>query len=107
MNKLIKVLVGSAVCTCCVGGFTAPAFAGEITGQPVPKATPIKGHIAASICSFSGQDADDGSTSGVDVDDDDAIFGRTQSFGQLVQVIGSGFAQGAGAGAACKPGGEH
>ena len=105
MNNIIKFLVGSAVCTCCVGGFAAPAFAGEITGQSVPKATPVKAHVAASICSFSGQDADDNSTSGVDDDDDDDVFGRTQSFGQLVKAFGSGLAQGAGAGAACRPGG--
>ncbi len=104
MNNIKKLLIGCAVCTCSVAGFAAPAFAGEITGQPVPKITPIKGHIAASICSFSGQDADD-SLTGIDPDDDDFLFTRTQSFGQVVKFFGSGVAQGAGAGEACSPGG--
>lgn len=46
------------------------ASAGEITGTG--KSTPIRDHVAASICSFSGLD---------DADDDG--FGRTQSWGQL------------------------
>lgn len=104
MNSIKKLLVGCAVCTCSVAGFAAPAFAGEITGGPTPKVTPIKGHIAASICSFSGQDAVD-STDGIDPDDDDFLFGRTQSFGQVVKFFGSDVAQGAGAGEACSPGG--
>lgn len=106
MNKVMKVLVGCAVCTCSVAGFATPAFAGEITGQPVPKATPVKGHVAASICSFSGQDADDDSTTGVDDDHDDMLFTRTQSFGQIVRFLGSSVAQGAGAGEACSPSGD-
>lgn len=104
MISIKKLFVGCAVCTCSVAGFAAPAFAGEITGQKVPEVTPIKGYIAASICSFSGQDADD-SLTGIDPDGDDAFFGRTQSFGQLVSFFGSDVARGAGAGQACKPGG--
>ena len=105
MNKLQKVLVGCAVCTCSMAGFASPAFAGEITGGPTPKATPVQDRVAASICSFSGQDAVDGSP--IDSDDkDDVLFGRTQSLGQIVKAFGSGVAQGGGAGAACKPGGE-
>jgi hypothetical protein len=34
----------------------ATAFAGEVTGGPNPKPTPIATHTAGSICSFSGQD---------------------------------------------------
>ena len=99
--ELKKVLAGTALTLAGLGALGGVAHAGEITGQMPAERTPIKVFTAASICSFSGLDAIDGSA--VDpLDDDDAVFDRTQSFGQLVR--GSGHATG-GAGADCRPGG--
>lgn len=94
-----KLVVGAAVSAAALGSFGGVAHGGEITGNNTT--TPVKSFRAASICSFSGLDAADGSS--IDpLDSDDAFFGRTQSFGQLVR--GNGHAAG-GAGGACAPGG--
>lgn len=58
-----------------VGMLAGPASAGEITGNG--KSTPIRDHVAASICAFSGLDEPG--------DEGDPFFGRTQNFGQLVK----------------------
>jgi hypothetical protein len=54
----------------------APAFAGEVNGKGEP--TPIQSGQAGSICAFSGQNDDPGSTEMFD-------GGRVQSFGDIVQ----------------------
>jgi len=78
MRKLI------AAATIVVAGVSigGTAFAGEIGGSGKP--TPIKGHIAASICAFNG--LDDGSEGG------EVGPGNVQSFGPIV----AGMAQEAG-----------
>jgi hypothetical protein len=69
-----KVFAGAALAvTLLSGGGTA--FAGEVTGGPNPKPTPVKGHVASSICSFSGQN------------DDPTGVGRVQSWGQTRNLI--------------------
>lgn len=69
MTMTMRVLLGGI----CIAAFTAPAIAGEVTGNG--KSTPIQG---ASICQFSGQNDDPDST------DPENPGGRTQSFGQDV-----------------------
>ena len=102
--ELKKLFAGAAIVAGALGSLGGVAHAGEITGQHPAQQTPIKQFTAASICSFSGLDAVDGSAADP-LDHDDAVFGRTQSFGQLVSQAG-GHAKG-GAGADCKPGGEE
>jgi hypothetical protein len=101
--ELKKLLLGAAVSAAAVGTFGGVAYGGEVTGGPDPRSTPVQDFRAASICSFSGRDAVDGSA--VDPEDEDDGFwpGDTQSFGQIVRQFG-GPATG-GAGADCKPGG--
>ncbi len=74
-----------------VGMLAGPALAGEVTGTG--ESTPIREGAAASICAFSGLDDDD--------PEDDAFFGRTQSYGQLVQQGLKAFAPSPGV--ACNP----
>lgn len=50
MNRHMKWLATITLCIC------APAYAGEVTGNGDP--TPVKGHVARSICSFSGLNDD-------------------------------------------------
>jgi hypothetical protein len=73
MNR--KLLAGAVVLAATLGT-SAPAFAGEITGNGKP--TPIADYNAGSICSFSGQNDDP---------DSEEMFegGRVQSFGDIVQ----------------------
>ena len=47
-----KLIAASLVAVALTGLSAGTAFAGEITGNGVP--TPIRKHLAASICSFSG-----------------------------------------------------
>jgi hypothetical protein len=65
-----KRLIVLAAATAFIGVGVAPASAGEMTGNG--KSTPIRDHVANSICAFSGLD-----------DEDDDGFGRTQSWGQI------------------------
>ena len=96
-----KLLAGALVSAAAAVSLAGAAGAGEITGNN-QRTTPIKDHRAASICSFSGQDAPDGGE--LDDDDDDAIWIRgTQNFGQLVSQFGPM----GGAGGACRPGAEE
>ena len=99
--ELKKILVGAAISAATLSAFGGVSHAGEITGNDTT--TPVKAFRAASICSFWGLDAVDGSS--IDPDDDDDAFwpGQTQSFGQIVRQFG-GPATG-GAGADCRPGG--
>ena len=98
--KITKLFAGAALSAVAVGALGGVAGAGEITGNDT--STPVQEFRAASECSFSGLDEVDGSALGPD-DADDALFGRTQSFGQIVRQFGGQSARG-GAGAACSPG---
>jgi hypothetical protein len=49
-------LIACAAFTIIASGTSAAAYAGEVTGGPHPKPTPVNSHIAASVCSFSGQE---------------------------------------------------
>jgi hypothetical protein len=49
VTKLVTAAIVTVILT---GIFGGTAFAGEVTGNGKP--TPVAGHLAASICSFSG-----------------------------------------------------
>jgi hypothetical protein len=76
------------------------AVAGEITGTgeslEIEDSTWGTGLHARSECAFSGLDEPDP----VDNDVDDALFGRTQSWGQIPSAIRAGFPH---PGVACNP----
>ncbi len=61
------------------------AFAGEATGNfgTTGKVTPIKSYVAASICSFSGQNPE----RFLDPTSPDYEPGRTQSWGQIPKSV--------------------
>lgn len=65
-----------------------PASAGEVTGNGGD--TPIDGHIAASICSFSGLNDDSLPTSD-----------RVQAYGMIIRSLGGGW-QPFGPGSSCR-----
>jgi hypothetical protein len=88
MRKLI------AATTIVVAGVTVggTAFAGEITGGPNPKPTPIATYTAGSICSFSGQnDVPAGEIDPETGEIDPFSVGRVQSFGQVLNVAAATF----------------
>lgn len=72
----MRKLITGATLALIVSGVGGTAFAGEVTGGPHPKPTPIDAHRANSICSFSGQN-DDPTGGG-----DPVEAGRVQSWGQ-------------------------
>jgi hypothetical protein len=75
----IKSMLTASVCAVAiVGAGAGSAFAGESTGSG--KYTPIENDIAASICSFSGQNPE----GLLPVTDPNYEPGRTQSWGQIV-----------------------
>ena len=96
MRKLIAMAT-IVVAGVSVGG---TAFAGEVTGGPNPKPTPIGVYTAGSICSFSGQnDVPEGDplldeeTGEVVIDPetgepviDPLSVGRVQSWGQSLNL---------------------
>jgi hypothetical protein len=73
-----KLLTGTVVAGVAVIAFSAPAFAGEVTGKGNP--TPINSYRAGSICSFSGLN-DDPSGGG-----DPFEAGKVQNWGAAVNV---------------------
>lgn len=84
MKRSMKWL---AVTTLCLA---TPAIAGEVTGNGDP--TPVKGHVASSICSFSGLN-DDGLGPSTQV----------QAWGAFVAAArGAGNVDMAGPGIACR-----
>ena len=94
-----KFIAGAALALI-VSGVGGTAFAGEVTGGPNPKPTPVDDHRASSICSFSGQnDVPDGDplideeTGEVVIDPetgepviDPLSVGRVQSWGQTLNL---------------------
>ncbi|MEO7397122.1 MAG: hypothetical protein ABIW84_01005 [Ilumatobacteraceae bacterium] len=95
MKKLI------AAATLVVAGVSigGTAFAGEVTGGPNPKPTPVDTYTAGSICSFSGQnDVPEGDLVPVDPTDPDSSLvidplsvGRVQSWGQTLNLAAATF----------------
>jgi hypothetical protein len=96
MRKLIAV-AAILIAGGSVGGGTA--FAGEQTGGPNPKPTPIGQYNAGSICSFSGQnDVPEGDMVPEDENDpesdlvlDPLSVGRVQSWGQTLNLAAKTF----------------
>ena len=95
MRKLIAMAT-IVVAGVSVGG---TAFAGEVTGGPNPKPTPVDVYRAGSICSFSGQnDVPEGDLVPVDPNDPDGAMvidplsvGRVQSWGQTLNLAAATF----------------
>ncbi len=88
MRKLIAA-VTIVVAGVSTGG---TAFAGESTGGPNPKPTPIASYTAGSICSFSGQnDVPTGEIDPITEQIDPFSVGRVQSFGQVINVAAATF----------------
>lgn len=87
MRKIIAATT-IAVAGVTVGG---TAFAGEITGGPNPKPTPIATYTAGSICSFSGQNDVQGEIDPDTGEIDPFSVDRVQSFGQVLNVAAAIF----------------
>ena len=51
-----RLIAGAALTLIVTGAGGGTAFAGEVTGGPNAKPTPVQSHVAAPICSFSGQE---------------------------------------------------
>lgn len=51
-----RLIAGAALTLIVTGAGGGTAFAGEVTGGPNSKPTPVQSHVAASICSFSGKE---------------------------------------------------
>jgi hypothetical protein len=83
MSRL-KAGIAAAVLVFTVAGSAGPAVAGEITGGPNPKPTPVARPtaVAGSICSFSGQNDN---PSGVGEEDDPFAAGRVQNWGDVLK----------------------
>jgi hypothetical protein len=82
-----KAFAGAALCAATIVGFGSSALAGEVTGGPNPKPTPIATYTAGSICSFSGQN--DVPTGDIDPETgeiDPFSVGRVQSWGQTLNL---------------------
>lgn len=79
-----RTLVGAAVCAVAVGGLGGTASAGEITGNGEYR-QPLKGK---SECSYSGQNDGYHDPSQVDPRDPQDATRRTQSYGQIVRLLG-------------------
>jgi hypothetical protein len=88
MRRMILSLLAAALTLVLAASV---ASAGEITGNGKP--LEVNGR---SECAFSGLDEPDP----VDGDADDALFGRTQSWGQIPSAIRAGFPH---PGVACNP----
>lgn len=85
-----KLITGAALALI-VSGAGGTAFAGEVTGGPNPKPTPVDTFTAGSICSFSGQnDVPEGDTV-IDPETGEPVIdplsvGRVQSWGQTMKI---------------------
>jgi hypothetical protein len=93
-----KLIVGAALALI-ASGVGGTAFAGEVTGGPNPKPTPVDAGRAGSICSFSGQnDVPEGDLVPSDPNDpesdlviDPLSVGRVQSWGQTLNLAAATF----------------
>lgn len=84
MQRSMKWLAATSLC------LAAPAIAGEVTGNG--DSTPVRSHIAASICSFSGLN-----------DDGLGPSSHVQNWGMFVRAFGGNYAVPfAGPGVACR-----
>ena len=95
----MRKLIAGAALALIASGVGGTAFAGEVTGGPHPKPTPVDAYRAGSICSFSGQnDVPEGDLVPVDPDDPDSPLeidplsvGRVQSWGQTLNLAAATF----------------
>ena len=86
-----KFIAGAAIALAAVGA-AGPAYAGEVTGGPNPKPTPIDTYTAGSICSFSGQnDVPAGDIDPLTGQIDPLSVGRVQSWGQTLNLAAANF----------------
>lgn len=77
----MRKLIAWTTLTLIASGVGGTAYAGEVTGGPNPKATPIR-DVAQSICAFSGQE--DG-TALIGFDQNGPIFIEVDTGPGLVQ----------------------
>ena len=83
----MRKLIAGAALALIVSGVGGTAFAGEVTGGPNPKPTPIGTYTAGSICSFSGQnDVPAGDIDPETGEIDPLSVGRVQSWGQTLNL---------------------
>jgi len=83
----MRKLIAGAALALIVSGVGGTAFAGEGTGGPNPKPTPIATYTAGSICSFSGQnDVPEGDIDPETGEIDPLSVGRVQSWGQSLNL---------------------
>ena len=95
----MRKLIAMATIVVAGVGVGGTAFAGEVTGGPNPKPTPVDVYTAGSICSFSRQnDVPEGDLVPVDPNDpnspmviDPLSVGRVQSWGQTVNLAAATF----------------
>ena len=89
----MRKLIAAATIVAAGVGVGGTAFAGEITGGPNPKPTPIKTYTAGSICSFSGQnDVPTGDVIDPETGEVDPLsVGRVQSWGQTLNLAAATF----------------
>lgn len=81
-----KLIAGAAIALV-ASGVGGTAFAGEVTGGPNPKPTPIDSFTAGSICAFSGQnDVPEGDIDPETGEIDPLSVGRVQSWGQTLNL---------------------
>jgi hypothetical protein len=81
----MRKLIAGAALALIVSGAGGTAFAGEVTGGPNPKPTPVDTFTAGSICSFSGQnDVPAGDIDPETGEIDPLSVGRVQSWGQTL-----------------------
>ena len=83
----MRKLIAGATLALIVSGVGGTAFAGEVTGGPNPKPTPVDAYRAGSICSFSGQnDVPAGDIDPETGELDPLSVGRVQSWGQTLNL---------------------
>jgi hypothetical protein len=96
MRRVMLSLLAAALTLTISASLT---LAGELTGTgeslKIEDSKWGTGLHARSDCAFSGLDEPDGAQ-----DSDDALFGRTQSYGQIPKAIRAGFPS---PGVACNP----
>ena len=83
----MRRFIAGAALALIVSGAGGTAFAGEVTGGPNPKPTPVDSYRAGSICSFSGQnDVPAGDIDPETGEIDPLSVGRVQSWGQTLNL---------------------
>lgn len=106
MRRTITRSLAAAAVAVVIGGFAAPSYAGEVTGNGKSLKQPDGTLHGASICAFSG--INDNFTGDKNMPPDEDGFTRVQSWGQLDQAVRAFLTTiGLHPGDACPPGTEE